>query len=345
MLTRKPSVLSQTSSQEIFAEPDRAKPSRLPEPLGPVGLPSGTPASDGAQVAAAPPTEARDAYLSVGQSALQRPLLFGLVALVMVLIGTAVGYAIPVTYTAQARLIIGRTSGLAGQEVAGMALAVEDLASDYARLITSTTVTSQVERKLHVGSLPGKLSASPVPSSSVVTVTATAPGKRLAVNLANAGAAALTGAILKASNDTQAQLQAIAKDYAQAESKYESDSVLGGVLQSELNALLGNVSGRGATPVQQAQESLLQSEIARTKTEADAASLQAQVYSNQYDAALPPLAPQEELAQRVGVAEYINNDHKARTEAGFLAGLVVGLAAAFAVTYVAEKRRNLRAPG
>ena len=112
-------------------------------------------------------------YESIGRSALHHPVLVGVIAVIGLLVGTAIGYKHPATYTADAQLIVGRAASLAQDQIPGLAVAEQELAADYARLGSSTNVISAAEAKLHVDSLPGTLSASPIAQSSIVDVQAT----------------------------------------------------------------------------------------------------------------------------------------------------------------------------
>ena len=139
----------------------------------------------------------------------------GLLVAIGLVAGAVAGYEHPVTYTAQAKLFVGRTSGLAEDEVPGLAVAVQGLAADYARLITATNVVSATEANLRTTKLPGTLTASPVPESSVINVTASTSSEASALALANAGAGALTKVVTQVTDDGEAQLQPILRELQQ----------------------------------------------------------------------------------------------------------------------------------
>jgi hypothetical protein len=281
-------------------------------------------------------------FESIGRSALAHPVLIIVIALLGLVGGAGTGYEHGVTYTADAKLIVGRTSGLAESQVPGLALAVQGLASDYARLMTTSGVISAVEAELHTSSLPGSLSASPVPESSVIDVQATASTEAGAVSLANAGGQALTAQVIKVTNDTQAQLQPIIANYRKADGAYEAATVQAQTLQTELSGVIAAVGKQAPTPVEQAEEQSLETQIAHAQTEADLARMQADAYLNQYDAALPPLQQQEEMVQQVGTATYTSNNRKSYTEAGGLGGLVGGLIVGLALAALIDTRKGQR---
>lgn len=89
--------------------------------------------------------------------------------------------------TAEARLVVGDQT-IAAQSVPGYALATQQLAGTYARLVMGDAVTSQVPEDAEV-------SASPVPESAVVRVQAEADDADTAVAAANAAAQALVTSV------------------------------------------------------------------------------------------------------------------------------------------------------
>jgi hypothetical protein len=114
---------------------------------------------------------------------------------VLVFVGIAVAVGVKRTprYTATANVAVGlgylsNPAGL-GSAVQGTA----SLASVYSRFIDSNEVRAETARSLAKRSLSpsGELSASPVPESALIRVTAEATSERRAVALANAASAAL----------------------------------------------------------------------------------------------------------------------------------------------------------
>ncbi len=120
------------------------------------------------------PSGPPEGFQSIGRSALSHPGLVGFLIAIGLVAGAVAGYEHPPSYNATAKLFVGRTSGLAEDEVPGLAAAVQGLAADYARLITATNVVTATEANLHDSSLPGTLTASPIPQSSVINVVGSA---------------------------------------------------------------------------------------------------------------------------------------------------------------------------
>ncbi len=282
-------------------------------------------------------------FQTIGRSALAHPVMVVVLAVLGLVLGVGVGYKHPPTYNATATLMVGRTSGLVEQQVPGLALAVQGLASDYARLVTASNVVHQTEAILHTKTIPGTLNASPVPQSSVIDVTGSASSQAEALAIADAGATALTNVVIQATNDGPAQLQPILKDYEAADHSYQQAQTEVNLYQSQLNSLVGKIAGRVTTPGEAAQEQALNRRIADWQTKADLAKADANVYLNQYNSAVPPLAIQQEMVQQIGKATATGSNRKSYIEAGGLAGAVGGLVIGLALASLVDARRGRRA--
>jgi hypothetical protein len=112
-------------------------------------------------------------------------------------------------YTAKAQLGIGRID-VATYSIPGFVTASHDLAAAYSRALETTAVTRPLARRLGTspGEVDAQLSASPVPESPVIVITATGSSEREAVELANAAKTALTDYVtrLNRSNPDSARL-------------------------------------------------------------------------------------------------------------------------------------------
>jgi hypothetical protein len=283
-------------------------------------------------------------FESLGRSAASHVVLVAAAALLGLAAGAGAGYSHPPTYTAQQQIIVGRTAGLAENEIPGLAQAVQDLASNYARLISNSEVISDVDSKLHTPSLPGGLTATPVPNSSVIDVIATAPSRAQAISLANAGGAALVSVITQVTNDGQAQLAPIVASYQREDGLAEKATTEANFYQSELNILVTKIGSSTPTPPQQAQEQSLNNKIAKWQTQADLLRLQADAEQSDYNSALPPLETQDEMVQQVGTPLYSSNNRNSYIEVGGLAGVVGGLVIGMAGAGLIDTRRG-RASG
>jgi capsular polysaccharide biosynthesis protein len=283
---------------------------------------------------------AMGSFESLGRSAVAHRVLVAAAALLGLAAGAGAGYVHPPTYTAEAQLIVGRTSGLAENEIPGLAAAVDDLASNYARLVSSSDVISDAESTLHLSSLPGSLTATPVPNSSVIEVIGAAPSEAQALSLANAGAAALVHVVTQVTNDGTAQLAPIIANYQSEDSLVEKATAEAGFYQSELNLLVDKLGSNPTGAVAKSQEQALNAQIAKWQTTADLARLQANAEIGQYDAAVPPLQTQQEMVQAVGTAVYSSSNKTSFIEGGGLAGLVGGLIVGIAGAALIDTRRG-----
>jgi capsular polysaccharide biosynthesis protein len=279
---------------------------------------------------------------SVGRSALDHSWLVSLIVVLALVMGIGAGYKHPVSYVGDARLIVGRTSGLATDEVPGLAAAVQGLAEDYARLITSSTLVKATEANLKMSHLPGALDATALPDSSIIDLQATASNEVTAVTLANAAAAALVTVVVAVTNDGINQLKPILTEYHKAESVFDKATVEVAILQNQLDSLETKIGSGPPTAGDSAAEQTLESALADWQTQASTAQLQASAYSNQYNQALPPLQAQQEMVQQVGIATYSSNNRKPYIEAGGLAGVVVGLIVGLAFASYLDARAERR---
>lgn len=137
------------------------------------------------------------------QDAVRRnlPLVVG-PALLFVLFAVVIGMVRTPVYTAQAQLNVGDTA-LPNTSVSQAAQGNQLLASIYSRLITAEQVTTAAAATLNVepSTIEGALSASPIPESSVIRVEATGPDGQGAVDVANAGSAALIQHVASINSD------------------------------------------------------------------------------------------------------------------------------------------------
>ena len=121
-------------------------------------------------------------------------LLAVLPVVLFVTAAVALGLNRPVTYTTQAHLSVGHVYVNNPVGIPTVIEATRSLASVYSRAIHSNTVAEATRRRLVVPAT-GRLSATPVPESPLITVSAESPTSAGAVALANAGSAALAAYI------------------------------------------------------------------------------------------------------------------------------------------------------
>ena len=141
-------------------------------------------------------------------AALRRHWLLALVP-VVVLVAAAVvlGLKRPVRYTTTANLSVGHVYVSNPVGIPTIIEATQSLAAVYSRAIGSSAVTRDTRRRLqaeHAFPVSGGLTATPIPQSPLIKVTAESPSQSGAIALANAGAAALAAYVNRQVRDNEA---------------------------------------------------------------------------------------------------------------------------------------------
>src|SRR4051794_9927341 len=159
-------------------------------------------------------------YVSVGRSARSHWRLVATIAVLGLALGLVVGLLRPPTYSAQAKLVVGKSIQLNNLAATpGLALASQQLASDYSRLVSTHAVLDETARRLGrtPGDLGGRVSASPIPQSPVIILEAHAAHADDALALANAGAGALVRAVNRLNQKQLQSAQLLLDQYRQAD--------------------------------------------------------------------------------------------------------------------------------
>jgi hypothetical protein len=294
----------------------------------------------GAQVRAAtgrPSTV--EAYESPGRSAVLHLRLVVAMAVIGLVVGGAIGFVRAPIYKGQARLFVGKTLSLNNTAaIAGFPQAAAQIASDYARLVNTSTVTADAAKRLgHPNALGGSLSATPIPNSPIIEVDSTASTRQGAVALADAGAASLVDAVNQINQEALSQVTALEQSYANDETQI-------GQLNNELSAaqtLLANLTKIPApSAAEQQQITSVQNQINQDYTNIQVANLRAGADSAQYQAQVSSLQGEEQVINRIGGASYTGNDRKTYLEIGLIAGLIAGLVVGVAVASLTDFRRT-----
>jgi uncharacterized protein involved in exopolysaccharide biosynthesis len=134
-------------------------------------------------------------------------LLVAVITALFTAAGIAVAVARAPVYTAQARLVVGRIDVSAPGALGSFTEATQAIASQYSRSIDAEGITSRVAPKagLSRGQVAARVSASPIPDSPVIRLSATGPNARDAIRLANFASGALvayTTALNRSNPDT-----------------------------------------------------------------------------------------------------------------------------------------------
>lgn len=136
--------------------------------------------------------------MSVGGSILRHPFLVLLPMIVLVGAAIALASQRAPTYTAEARLGVGRLD-VPSQAVPGVVSASQSLAATYSRLVKAEGVVDPVAARVGLtsGQVSAALSASPIPESPIVRIEATGASAAVAERLANLAGSVLTRFVAK----------------------------------------------------------------------------------------------------------------------------------------------------
>jgi capsular polysaccharide biosynthesis protein len=141
---------------------------------------------------------------------------------VLVAAAVALGLKRPVKYTTTADLSIGHVYVSNPVGIPTIIEATQALAAVYSRAINSGAVVQDTRRRLrreHALPLAGGLSATPIPQSPLIKVSAESQSRPGAIALANAGAAALAAYVNRQVRDNSASTTISAR-YLQASVAY-----------------------------------------------------------------------------------------------------------------------------
>ena len=278
-------------------------------------------------------------YVAPGRSALLHVRLVGLIALVGLLLGVGAAAARHPRWAASEQLYVGKTLSLNNTAaIPGLADAANQIASDYSRLISTSTVQADAARRLgHPGHLGGTLSATEIPQSPQISVDAKAGSQAAAVALADAGSKALMAAVQSINSASSGQLQGLLDQYQSLQSTISNDQGQVGSLQSQITSL--RASGGSASQIGD-----LQRRLTDLQTEISADQLKASAVQNQYTTSYAPLQQQEQVVSSIGPAQGTGSDRTKYAELLGLIGLVVGLLVGIAVASLRDLRVGRAAP-
>lgn len=312
---------------------DRASRSASPPPSTEVGATPGAAGTTGATDGGLPATAAGlggSQYVSLGHTAARHVKLIAVVTVIGLVCGVGAAFLRPPHYTAEARIVVGTNATLANvQASAGLPAAEDSFAAEYARLITSSTVMSDVAARLHEPSLRGSLSASPIPQSPIIRVDATASSPNAAARLAEVGAEELILAVDKLNTGTAATVQGLLAKYEQVEGALGSEQAQIKALQARLD-----VTPSGSPTVRS-----LRSRLVAAQGAADVDQLEATALSNQFQNQYSPYQQEEQTVKLTGPATSTGSDRKKVLEIGVIGGLIGGLVVGLAAAAVGDLRR------
>jgi capsular polysaccharide biosynthesis protein len=252
-------------------------------------------------------------YESPGRSARNHWQLVTVFCLLGVLIGAAFAFVRSPTYTAQQRLVVGKTAQLSQlSTIPGLDLAGQNLAAAYSRLVDTDEVQAAVAKKLG-GTMNGTLAASPIPDSPIVRLDATGASEADALAIAKAGSQALVATVNDLNTQQGKASDALLKQYEDANNVVIS-------AQNQVNLLQGQYANAGSAAAQAA----VQTQLDAAQSKVDSATVKAQALEDAYKGTFDPTAINSQVIQPVGRPQATGNNRRSTLEAGLLIGLVAG---------------------
>jgi len=241
---------------------------------------------------------------------------------------------VPVRYRAEARLLVTAIN-VKPEALPGATAAAATLAGTYSRLLGTTDVMTEVAKAM--GQPPGRVaarvSASPIPDSSIIRVAASGDTPEEATALADAAARALSAYVQRLTTAPAepgvldrydaATKQLLAAQASQAQKQAEATQAAAGKNpQAAVAALVALQEAQAAT--------------ARAQLTVDA-------LAEQYKQSVGG-APASALLQPLGAARAAGDNQAANRQAALLAGILVGVGLGAVVSLALEWRAVRRAP-
>lgn len=246
---------------------------------------------------------------------------------VVVFVGAGAGLALlrTPTYTATARLAVGRIDITSPGALSGYAIATESLATGYSRTVTALAVAREVSEKtgISVKDVQSHVSGTPVPESPVFRIEGSAPNAKQAIALANAAGHSLIRYAAKLNQNNP--------DSTRLYSRYKTAILSRKLAKQQLNIARGDA---GARPSPQAEE-----ELDAARAEVEASSLRVEALAKAYTASIQSQVATQ-LIQVVSPATEASSDRRSTFVIFTFIGLVIGLLVGAAVAFVRETRWN-----
>lgn len=260
------------------------------------------------------------------QALLRHPWIALVVVLACAGAGVASGMQRTPSYAAQARLNVGGID-VQSQALPGYVSAVQSLAGSYSRAIDSNVVVNRIAQDVGVppAAAQGRVTASPVPASSVIQIDATGTSAGQAQRLANAGANALIDYVRGLSGGATTSRDLL-RAYRDAELRVSRARRT----REQLSALSGG--SPSSTRLRSADADL------------SAAELEARTLATQYQNGLEN-QPSRNFIRVLTDSTSASSDRRHQLELRAFTGLIAGLVLAAGLTTVIANRRRLRSGG
>lgn len=243
-------------------------------------------------------------------------------ALLGAAIGVGAAFAVPVTYTAEARVAVG-SGDLTSGAIAGFPVAASQLASNYARYVN--------DRGVAATDLPENvtLSASQIPESNVIRIEVTSADPEAARSSANKAAELLIEAVngtgKTSSPEVAAEFETAAKDDAAAQTALAA-------AQHDLDEELGKDKPSSS------KVKRLRSDVTEAAAKAANTGLTANALRQRYTNLVVSASTAANL-QLIRTAEGLDSNRSSLVARLGLAGLAAGAAVGLILAVVLERRR------
>ncbi|MDQ1485293.1 MAG: hypothetical protein QOJ62_986 [Actinomycetota bacterium] len=275
-------------------------------------------------------------------SPLRSAARFWPVTAILIALGLAAGFAAAsrhaATYTAEARVAVGGQD-LSSQAIPGFAQASQALAADFARYVSLPQQGPAIEKGLPGGiSQVLSLSASPVPSSNIISIEATSHRPDVAVAAVRLAMNALMTAVNNPAKATLparllTQYQAMAAQVAQASVTLDAAKQHLAVLTADKTSTDADIAAARAA-------------VVAAGSAYDGLKIQQSALGNRYQAAATSTAPSSDLSIIQQASVIFDNKRSSKDKfalAGAGAGALLALVIAALLARMRPKRSS-RAP-
>jgi len=244
---------------------------------------------------------------------------------VLLIAAVILGSTYKPTYTAQARLNVGRLD-VSTQSIPGYAVGIQSLAVAYSRALTADAVVRPVAKKLHLRprQVAGRLNGSPVPQAPLIIVSATGHSQKGAVDLANEASDQLV-TYLSNVNVANPDADRLLGEYKTAVARLTD---------------LQNVRSRAKRTYDGSATTTNRKKLSKATADEQEQSLQTQALKSSYLSSQQG-ASQATLVQLLNPAKGASSNKRSRIEALLFGALVVGLLIGIALA-VSRSRTLLR---
>jgi uncharacterized protein involved in exopolysaccharide biosynthesis len=259
------------------------------------------------------------------QAIRRHPVRFATPLVALTLLGAAIGYLRTPTYTATSQLVVGQLNVADPSAVGTVVQATQTMAAVYSRMINSAGVRKGIVDTAHGKAAGSEITATPIPGSPLIRVTATGNSRGNATAVANAAADSLRK-YARGYGTSSDRSSAIYRDYKAAALRVNR-------AQAKAGALAAAYSHNRSAALKQ-QLSVAQADADAAKLRRD--SLRFNYGTSQQSVQFTP------AVNTFTVAAGATSDRKSMMEILGLIGLVAGAALGAALATSALKRRMAR---